>query len=209
MGLFKSKDDRRLEREMSIKQGMAKMRQHMTMLKKSEVEWLVKAREARRMQAPEMVEMIRRQLKQVVGQRRHIERQLLMLEVAKQVKDQAEANVAFVGALSQVSAAIGDSYGSIKIEETQANFERAMSQAQSMSQRLDFMFDMSKDSMFSADTTATGETLITDDEIDEMIGGPPAKTRASREKADLDREVEAELRGIGEDPPTEKERDRT
>jgi hypothetical protein len=209
MGLFKSKDDRRIEREMSIKQGMAKMRQHMTMLKKSEDEWLVKAREARRMQAPEMVEMIRRQLKQVVGQRRHIERQLLMLEVAKQVKDQAEANVAFVQALSQVSAAIGDSYAGIKIEDTQANFERAMSQAQSMSQRLDFMFDMSKDSMFSADTTATGETLITDDEIEQMIGGPVAKTRAGREKADLDREVEAELRGIADDEAQEKERDRT
>jgi len=206
MGFFKSKDERRIEREMEIRKGIQRMKKHIVDLTKSEEDWLTKAKRAKQMKDKDALEVIRKQLKQVVGMRRSIERQLLMLEVVKQIKDQAETQVSFAESLQSVSASIASAYGSVNLEQTQGNFERAMSQAQSMSQRMDLLLDMSKDSMFMTEGGST-EQVITDEEIDKMLGADPKEEkRKSREQ--LDQEIAAELGGFPDGSATDKEKDR-
>lgn len=201
MGLFKSRDERRIEREMELRKGIQRMKKHIVDLTKSEEDWLSKAKRAKQIKDKDALEVIRKQLKQVVGMRRSIERQLLMLEVVKQIKDQAETQVSFAESLQSVSAAIASAYGSINLEQTQSNFERAMSQAHSMSQRMDLLLDMSKDSMFMGE--GSGEVVVTDAEIDKMLGADPQEERRkSREQ--LDQEIAAELGSLPESAEKEK-----
>jgi hypothetical protein len=100
--------------------------------------------------------------------------------------------------MGTVSKSINEVYKTTDLESTQRNFEHAMMQAETMSQRMDLFLDMTKDSLFEQDS-ATGEQLVTDEEIDNMIGiSTDERKKMSREE--LDREIARELgEGLEED----------
>lgn len=199
MGIFKSKEERRITRDMEIKKGIQRIRRQMKELSKSEEEWLEKARHAARIGANEQLAFVRKSLKATTFQRRMLERQLLTIEAAFQMKNQAESFGIFAESMGVVSKSINEVYKTTDLEATQKNFEHAMMQADTMSQRMDLFLDMSKDSLFETDSVG-GEQLVTDDEIDQMIGVSSAdRKKMSREE--LDREIAREL---GEDVEKDK-----
>lgn len=195
MGLFKSKEEKKLQRDMEIKRGIGRIRRHIQNLQKSELEWLEKAKRAKEMDSPEQLAFMRKSLKATTFQRRMLERQLLTIEAAKQMKDQAESYGTFAESMGAVSKSIAEVYGSVDLERTQVEFERAMHQADSMAQRMDIFLDMSKDALFTTESSM-GEELISDGEIDRMIGIDAGKERA-KSRAALDREIAAELGEMG------------
>lgn len=194
MGIFKSKEERRIARDMEIKKGIQRIRRQMKELQKSEEDWLEKARKAARMGANDQLAFVRKSLKATTFQRRMLERQLLTIEAAFQMKNQAESFAIFAESMGVVSKSINEVYKTTDLEATQKNFEHAMMQADTMSQRMDLFLDMSKDSLFETDSVA-GEQLVTDEEIDQMIG-TNTDERKKMTREELDREIAREL---GED----------
>ncbi|MBZ0135952.1 MAG: hypothetical protein K8I27_06225 [Planctomycetes bacterium] len=194
MGIFKSKEERRIARDMEIKKGIQRIRRQMKELQKSEEDWLEKARKAARMGANDQLAFVRKSLKATTFQRRMLERQLLTIEAAFQMKNQAESFAIFAESMGVVSKSINEVYKTTDLEATQKNFEHAMMQADTMSQRMDLFLDMSKDSLFETDSVA-GEQLVTDEEIDQMIG-VSTDDRKKLTREELDREIAREL---GED----------
>ncbi|MCZ7605399.1 MAG: hypothetical protein M5U25_04870 [Planctomycetota bacterium] len=194
MGIFKSKEERRIARDMEIKKGIQRIRRQIKELGKSEEEWLEKARQAARIKANDQLAFVRKSLKATTFQRRMLERQLLTIEAAYQMKNQAESFATFAESMGVVSKSINEVYKTTDLEATQKNFEHAMMQAETMSQRMDLFLDMSKDSLFETDSVA-GEQLVTDDEIDQMIG-VSTEERKKLTREELDREIAREL---GED----------
>ncbi|MCB9933475.1 MAG: hypothetical protein H6841_08645 [Planctomycetes bacterium] len=194
MGIFKSKEERRIARDMEIKKGIQRIRRQIKELGNSEAEWLEKARQAARIKANDQLAFVRKSLKATTFQRRMLERQLLTIEAAYQMKNQAESFATFAESMGVVSKSINEVYKTTDLEATQKNFEHAMMQAETMSQRMDLFLDMSKDSLFETDSVA-GEQLVTDDEIDQMIG-VSTEERKKLTREELDREIAREL---GED----------
>jgi hypothetical protein len=194
MGIFKSKEERRIKRDMEIKRGIQRMKRQIRELTKSEEEWLDKARHASRIKAGDQLAFIRKSLKATTAQRRMLERQMLTIEAAFQMKNQAESFATFAESMGVVSKSINEIYKTTDLESTQRNFEHAMMQAETMGQRMDLFLDMTKDSLFEQDST-TGETLVSDDEIDQMIGLEPGE-RKKLTREELDREI---ARTLGED----------
>lgn len=199
MGIFKSKEERRIARDMEIKGGIQRMKRQVRELNKSEEEWLEKARRAARMGANDQLAFIRKSLKATTAQRRMLERQMLTIEAAYQMKNQAESFAVFAESMGVVSKSINEIYKTTDLEGTQRNFEHAMMQAETMGQRMDLFLDMTKDSLFEQDSM-TGETLVTDDEIDQMIGVAPDE-RKKKSREELDRDIAREL---GEDLEEDK-----
>lgn len=199
MGIFKSKEERRIARDMEIKKGIQRMKRQVRELNKSEEEWLEKARRAARMGANDQLAFIRKSLKATTAQRRMLERQMLTIEAAYQMKNQAESFAVFAESMGAVSKSINEVYKNTDLESTQRNFEHAMMQAETMGQRMDLFLDMTKDSLFEQDSM-TGETLVTDDEIDQMIGVSPTE-RKQKSREELDRDIAREL---GEDIEEDK-----
>ncbi|MBX3461144.1 MAG: hypothetical protein KF696_14455 [Planctomycetes bacterium] len=199
MGIFKSKEERRIARDMEIKKGIQRMKRQVRELNKSEEEWLEKARRAARMGANDQLAFIRKSLKATTAQRRMLERQMLTIEAAYQMKNQAESFAVFAESMGAVSKSINEVYKNTDLEATQRNFEHAMMQAETMGQRMDLFLDMTKDSLFEQDSM-TGETLVTDDEIDQMIGVSPTE-RKQKSREELDRDIAREL---GEDIEEDK-----
>ena len=121
MGLFKSSDERRLEREMEVRKGLSRIKKQIRAQEREEREFIKKAKRARQLGDSTQLSFIRANLKRTAYSRRMMERQLLNLEVFKQLKGQAETQADFARALETVSEAIAESYGSVNLAEVHKN----------------------------------------------------------------------------------------
>src|SRR5271166_6587427 len=110
MSLFKSKEERRLERELEMKRGVQRMNKQVRKLEKDEKDFLKKAKRAKQLGDSTQLNFVKANLKRTAANRRLMERQILNLETFNQLKDQAEAQADFARSLQTVSEAIGEAY---------------------------------------------------------------------------------------------------
>jgi hypothetical protein len=190
MGLFKSKEEKRIEREIEIRKGLNHIRRQIRLLEKNEQGYLVKARRALRMGAGDQVSFLKETLRKTITQRRLMERQLLNIETAIQIKDQVQAEAAFAKAMTAVSKSIAAGFASVDLTKTQKEFEESMVKARTMEERIGFMLEMSRDSMLG--DTADTEDLVSTEEIDRLVEAEAAH----EEKSEVDRDIEAGLEEI-------------
>ena len=166
MGLFKSKKEREFEKNLEIKKGFTKFRREITSLEKNEKEWIDKYRRAKKLNNKANMDFIKANLRKTLSLRKALESQLLLLESAVQMKNQMEAHEQFSKSLMAISDAIGTSFEKTDIAKVQKNFERAMSQAETMSEMMDIFLDMSQNTII---TDAANLDNITDEDVDTLL----------------------------------------
>lgn len=189
MGLFKSHDERRIERDLEIRKGLASIKRNINQLEKHEAEYLRKAQRAKRIAAADQLAFLKGTLKRTAAQRRMLERQLLHLETVMQMKNQAESHAQFAQAMGAMSKSIAEAFGAVNFEQTQKDFQVALTKAETMEERMELFLDLSASSL--GEPVAASETLVSDAEIDRMIDEGAAET----EGAGLDEEI---AKGLGE-----------
>lgn len=190
MGLFKSREERRIERDMEVRKGLAGMKRQIKALEKHEKDYLDKARRAKALGDQGQLNFLKGTLKRTAAQRRMIERQMLNLETAMQLKNQAEIHSQFARSMNAVSSAIADAFGTTDLEKTQKDFEKAVARAENMEQRMDLMLEMGEE-MMGAEPTAS-EDIITDEELDQLIEGGATE----KEGAAFDAEIAERLKNL-------------
>jgi hypothetical protein len=163
---FKSKQQKRMERDIKVKNGIRHIKRQVAKLRKDEKSFLEKARKAKKLGDTNQYQFIRNAFKNTYSQRLTMERQALAIETAFQIKNQAEGHAKFAEALNAVSNSISDVFGEVDLVKTQAKFETAMMKAQTMEERMEMFLEMSSDSMF-ADTES--ESSISDADIDRLL----------------------------------------
>ncbi len=201
MGLFKSSEERRMEREMEIRKGLSRIKKQIRSFEREEQEFIKKAKRARQLGDNTQLRVIKANLKRTAYTRRMMERQLLNLEVFKQLKGQAEAQTDFARALETVSEAIAESYGSVNLAEVHKNCERAIAQSESMQQMMELMMEQTNESMAHMEGAQSDE-LVSDEEIDRMID----EAIVTEETEEMDDKVGSRLDALRE--RFEKNRDK-
>ena len=194
MGLFKSKEERKLERDMEIRKGINEFKRNIRSLEKHEKDYIKKAKRAKQIGADDQLSFIKKTIKQTAAQRRGLERQLLAIETAAQRKNQMEAHGQFAKSLAAISKSIAEVFGDVDWTETQKNFEKAMARAENFEQQVDVFLEASQETMFNE--TAYSEDLISDDEIDKLIDSEVAHDEAKSVDAEIEKglgEIEKEL----------------
>ncbi|MBI4576483.1 MAG: hypothetical protein HY722_09500 [Planctomycetes bacterium] len=189
MGLFKSEEERRIERDLEIKKGVAAVKRTIRELERNEKDYIEKAKRARQLGSSGQVDFLKKTIRKTAGQRLLLERQLLAIETAAQLKNQAETYGQFARSMNAVSRSIAEVFGDTDMARTQKDFERAMAQAQTMEQRMDLFLDLSAQSMFSGQTDAAAEDLVSEADIDRLLEDKVVH----EEGDDLDREIDAGL----------------
>ncbi len=174
MGLFKSKEQRRIDRDIEIRKGISQVKRHIRQLEKNEKDYLKKARRARQLGSDQQLTFLKATLKKTAAQKRLMERQLLNIETALQIKNQAEAHGQFAKSINAVSGAIAEAFGATDLAKTQAEFARAMAQAQSMEERMEIFLDLANETMLGEE--ASSDELVTDEEIDSLIEAEVAQS---------------------------------
>ena len=192
MGLFKSKRDRQIERDIEIRRGVARVKRQIADLGKHEQDWLLKAQRAQEMGSTQELTFVKKTLKNTISQRRLLERQLLMMESAAQLKGQMETYQQFAESMGAVSKSIAEVFQSTDLVQTQREFESAIAKAESMEQMMDIFLSMSSGSMMEV---GSATEAVTDDEIDRLL----TERQAESKQADLDPETEKDLRKIEEE----------
>jgi hypothetical protein len=192
MVLFKSKSARKMERELAIRRAVNHIKKQITSLEQNERGYVEKAKRALQMGSADQLEFLKKTLKKTASQRRLMERQLLNIETAVQIKNQAEAHAGFAKAMTALSRSIGEMFAATDMAKTQKAFERALVKAQTMEEQMDVFLDVSAEAMFGYEPSATREELVSDAEIERMITGEVVQA----ESAGLDTEIEAGLKEV-------------
>ena len=169
MGLFKSKDERRVEREMKIRQGVRSIEKSIRQQEKFAEDFIRNARHARQIGDEGQYQFVRGALKKTAAVKKMLERQLLAIKNAMLIQQQAAASQQFAESMNLMAREIGRVFGEMDLTKTQADWERAVAQAGSMEERMEVFLDSMEQSAMSASPASAREELVTDEEIDRMI----------------------------------------
>ncbi|MFO0973622.1 MAG: hypothetical protein U1A27_09310 [Phycisphaerae bacterium] len=192
MSLFKSPEERRIERDIKIRQGIRRIEKAIVEQGKFTDEFVRNARRAKQMGDAGQYAFIRNSLKKTATIRKMLERQLLAVKNALLIKRQAEASADFASAMGTMAREIGRMFGETDLNQTQLDWERAMAQSQTMEERMT-MFLESVEDMAAADTQAAPAEAVSDQEIDALIDaeGAAEHAREMEKLSDLRAELEA------------------
>ena len=169
MGLFKSDEERRIERDIKIRQGIRRVEKSIREQGKFQDEFIKNAQHAKKIGDKAQYVFIRNSLKKTAAIRKMLERQLLSIKNALLIKRQAEASADFSKSMGMMATEIGKLFGETDLVKTQADWEKAMIQSQTMEERMDMFLD-SVEEIAAADMESGAATqAVSDDEIDSLI----------------------------------------
>jgi hypothetical protein len=190
MGLFKSKEERRIEQQMKIKTGMRSIERSIRQQEKFQEDFIKNAQHARRIGDNNQYLFIRGALKKTAAIKKVLERQLLAIKNAMLIHQQAESSRQFAESMNVMAGEIGKIFGEMDLTKTQAQWEKAVAQAGSMEERMEIFLGSIEDSAMSGQVSAK-EEIVSDDEIDRMIQADVI----AAEKAELGKldELESEI----------------
>lgn len=198
MALFKSNEERRIEREMKIRQGIRRIERAVREQGRFTDEFVRNARKARSIGDDKQYQFIRNSLRKTMVIRKVLERQLLSVKNALLIKRQAEASADFTQAMSLMASEIGRLFGATDLVKTQADWEKAMVQSQTMEERMNMFLDSIED-VAEQDAASSPTEAVSDEELDRMIAaeGEAEQARELGRIAELRAELEA-LKGRSE-----------
>ena len=193
MGLFKSKDERRMEREMAVRKGVRSLERSIAEQGKFTEQFIKQAQQAKRIGDDQQYQFIRGSLKKTATIKRMLERQLVAIQSAMIVQKQAQASAVFAESMTTMAREIGKTFGEVDLNKTQMQWEKAVQQASSMEERMGLFLDTMEQS--AGGTVGVGDAAVSDGEIDRMI---EADVLASEQKelgklGALESEIEREL----------------
>ena len=194
MGLFKSKDERRIDREMRLRQGLRSIEKSIKQQEKFSEDFIQNARQARKIGDEQQYQFIRGSLKRTAAVKKMLERQLLSMKNAMLLQKQAEAGRTFAESMNLMAKEIGRTFAELDLTKTQADWDKAVQQAGSMEERMDLFLDAMEQNT-AAGVATPREEMVSDDEIDRMIEADVlAEEQRELGKLDeLDNEIAKEL----------------
>ncbi len=170
MGLFKSKDERRVERDMKIRSGIRAIEKSIRQQEKFAEDFIKNAQHAQKIGDKNQYLFVRGALKKTAAVKKMLERQLLSIKNALLIQQQAQASQQFAESMTLMAREIGRTFGEMDLSKTQAQWERAVAQAGSIEERMDLFLDsMEQGAIAGSASTGSKEELVTDEEIDRMI----------------------------------------
>ena len=192
MGIFKSKEEKRIERDIEVRKGLNSLKRNIGSLVKHEKNYTQKAKRARKIGDKEQYGFLKRMLKKTAVQRRSRERQLLSIETAIQIKNQAESDADFAKAMGSVAKSISAVYGQVDYAKTQKNFEKAMMQAETLQQQMEVFLEMTQEHAMAGEVEGDSD-LVSDEEIDRMLDEEVVREEGA---SDVDKEIERGIKDI-------------
>jgi hypothetical protein len=193
MGIFKSKEEKRIERDLEVRKGINSIKRNLKEMDKHTKDYIEKAKKAKRIGDTQQLNFIKSALKKTALGKKLRERQLLSIETAMQIKNQAESDGEFAKAMMAVSKSISEVYGATDLAKTQKNFEKALMQAETLQDRMQIFVEMTSESLeVNADEA---EKILSDADIDKMI----EEEAVHEEKGALDKEIDKGLKEIEEE----------
>src|SRR5882672_4215856 len=137
MGLFKSKEDRRIESEMKSRQGLLSIERLIRQQEKFAEDFIKNAQHAKKIGDNGQYLFIRNALKKTATVKKMLERQLLSIKNAMLIQQQAAASQQFAESMSLMAKEISRTFEEMDLTKTQADWETAVTKASTLEERMD------------------------------------------------------------------------
>jgi hypothetical protein len=198
MALFKSNDERRLERDIKIRQGIRRIEKAISEQSKFSDEFVKNARHAKQIGDQASYQFVRNSLRKTATIKKLLERQLLAVKNALLIKRQVEASADFANAMKLMAGEVSRLYGETNLMKTQMDWEKAMAQSQTMEERMTLFLDGMEEGA-AADVAQAATEAVSDEEIDRMIAAEEQveQARETQQISALRAELNA-LKGEGQ-----------
>lgn len=185
MGLFKSKQEKDIEKRLLIKKTIANMNKYINQLEEQKKKYIESAKKAKQIGSETQYNLSVSGLKTAVAQQKRAQEMLLNFELTSQMKDLTAMTGSFLDGMSVLSRDMAKITSNNDFIKVQKEFEKAMLGVEDTSEKLDLFLDASDSSFENLASSAKG---VSDDEIASLVDN-----QASLEEDDQDAEIDRQL----------------
>ncbi|OHB63186.1 MAG: hypothetical protein A2Y77_17695 [Planctomycetes bacterium RBG_13_62_9] len=189
-GLFKSRQQRQLERDMAIQNVVDLHKRRIRDLNKHERGYCEKAIRAKRQGDKVNYEKLARMLVQTINERRRVESALLTFEALVQTKDKIESYGQFAKGLQAATRSISAVFKNVDLSKTVTELNMAMARAKQMDRTMTMVLDRVSDSAIVGEYEGD-EEAVDIQQIDSMLA-----ERAQIEEGQVDGKIDEMLSQI-------------
>ena len=185
MGLFKSKQEKDIEKRLLIKKTIANMNKYISQLEEQKKKYIDSAKRAKQIGSETQYNLSVSGLKTAVAQQKRAQEMLLNFELTSQMKDLTAMTSSFLDGMSVLSRDMAKITSNNDFIKVQKEFEKAMLGVEDTSEKLDLFLDASDSSFENIAASSKG---VSDDEIASLVDN-----QASMEEDDQDAEIDRQL----------------
>ena len=166
MGMFKSKQEKEIEKKMMVKKTINAMNRHINKLEEQKKVYVEAAKRATRLGLSPQINLAKSGLKMTLAQCKKAQEMLLNFEITSQMKDMSVMTQEFLNGMSGLSKEMVKLTDSKDFVKVQKQFELAMTGVETRTEQMDLFLDENQ----STFATASGDSSqISDAEIDSLI----------------------------------------
>ncbi len=190
MGLFKSKEEKAIEKKMLIKRTINSMNKQINKLEAQKQVFIDAAKKAKQKDLDAQYNLALSGYKMTVQQQKRAQEMLLNFEITAQMKDVTMMTAEFLHGMSDISKEMTKFADAKEFAKIQNQFEQAMAAVETQADQMDNFMEMSQETFYNQGKARDGKEM-SDEEFEKFIEEQASQDEMSSES--IDKEME-ELR---------------
>lgn len=187
MALFKSKQQKEIEKKMLIKRTINTMNKQINRLEDQKQVFIDAAKKAKLKGLDAQFNLALSGYKMTVQQQKRAQEMLLNFEITAQMKDVTMMTSEFLRGMSDISKEMTKLADAKEFAKIQAQFEAAMLAVETQTDQMDNFMEMSQETFYNAGKDKSGK--MSDEEIEKFIMEQASQDELSSEN--IEKEMEA------------------
>lgn len=196
MGLFKSKQQKEIEKKMLIKRTINTMNKQINKLEEQKKVFIEAAKKAKMKDLDAQFNLALSGYKMTVQQQKRAQEMLLNFEITAQMKDVTMMTSEFLRGMSDISKEMTKLADAKEFAKIQAQFEQAMAAVETQTDQMDNFMEMSQETFYNQGIDKSGKQM-SDDELEKFIMEQASQDELSSEN--IDKEMEELRKKIEQD----------
>ena len=195
MGIFKSKQQKEIEKKMLVKRTINSMNKQINKLEDQKQVFIESAKRAKEKDLDAQFQLALSGYKMTVQQQRRAQEMLLSFEITAQMKDVTMMTSEFLRGMSEISKEMTKLADAKEFAKIQAQFEEAMVAVETQTDQMDNFMEMSQETFYNAGKDKSGKT--TDAEIEKFIleqtGDGLSSESIEKEMEEIRKKIDADI----------------
>lgn len=187
MALFKSKQQKEIEKKMLIKRTINSMNKQINRLEDQKRVFIEAAKRAKQKDLDAQFNLALSGYKMTVQQQRRAQEMLLNFEITAQMKDVTMMTSEFLRGMSDISKEMTKLADAKEFAKIQAQFEEAMMAVETQTDQMDNFMEMSQETFYNQGIDKSGKQM-SDSELEKFIMEQASQDELSSEN--IDKEME-------------------
>ena len=187
MGLFKSKQQKEIEKKMLIKRTINSMNKQINRLEDQKQVFIDAAKRAKLKGLDAQFKLALSGYKMTLQQQKRAQEMLLNFEITAQMKDVTMMTSEFLRGMSEISKEMTKLADAKEFAKIQAQFEEAMAAVETQNDQMDNYMEMSQETFYNQGVDKSGKQM-SDEELEKFIMEQASQDELSSEN--IDKEME-------------------